>query len=260
MELLRDIDKETVEFEPNFDGYEVQPVVLPARFPNLLVNGSSGIAVGMATNIPPHNLGEVIDAVVAAIDDPEITIRDLMKKVKGPDFPTAGLIIGRDGIRDAYEHGRGSVKMRARVSIEESRQGRERLVPVASSARSAATLVSRSSTSVTGRPVSRRSRPARALASTASGPSPPSILRGSPTTSSVASCRDACSASRSGRLASGSAGIVVSGCAMIAPASLSASPTRCVPGSTARTRPISPTDRFRSGSDSGPSRERQTAA
>jgi len=128
MELLRDIDKETVEFEPNFDGYEVQPVVLPARFPNLLVNGSSGIAVGMATNIPPHNLGEVVDAVIAAIDDPEITIRDLMKKVKGPDFPTAGLIIGRDGIRDAYEHGRGSVKMRARVSIEESRQGRERLV------------------------------------------------------------------------------------------------------------------------------------
>ncbi|HYT30800.1 MAG TPA: DNA gyrase subunit A [Actinomycetota bacterium] len=128
MELLRDIDKETVEFEPNFDGYEVQPVVLPARFPNLLVNGSSGIAVGMATNIPPHNLVEVVDAVIAAIDDPEITIRDLMKKVKGPDFPTAGLIIGRDGIRDAYEHGRGSVKMRARVSIEESRQGRERLV------------------------------------------------------------------------------------------------------------------------------------
>src|ERR671931_42269 len=88
MELLRDIDKETVDFEPNFDGYEMQPLVLPARFPNLLVNGSSGIAVGMATNVPPHNLGEVIDAVVLAIEDPEVAIKDLMKKVKGPDFPT----------------------------------------------------------------------------------------------------------------------------------------------------------------------------
>jgi DNA gyrase subunit A len=128
MELLRDIEKETVDFIPNFDGYEQEPTVLPARFPNLLVNGSSGIAVGMATNIPPHNLGEVIDGVVATIDDPEITIRDLMKKIKGPDFPTSGLIIGREGIREAYETGRGSVKMRARVLIEESRQGRQRLV------------------------------------------------------------------------------------------------------------------------------------
>jgi DNA gyrase subunit A len=128
MELLRDIDKETVDFEPNFDGYEQQPVVLPARFPNLLVNGSAGIAVGMATNIPPHNLGEVIDAVVASIDNPKITVRELSKKVKGPDFPTAGLIIGREGIRDAYETGRGSIKMRARVVIEEGHHGRQRLV------------------------------------------------------------------------------------------------------------------------------------
>jgi DNA gyrase subunit A len=128
MELLRDIDKETVEFEPNFDGYEQQPVVLPARFPNLLVNGSQGIAVGMATNVPPHNLGEVIDGVVAAIENPEITIKELMRKIKAPDFPTAGLIIGREGIKDAYETGRGSIKMRGRVQIEEGHHGRARLV------------------------------------------------------------------------------------------------------------------------------------
>src|SRR2546425_8647458 len=131
MELLRDIEKETVDFVPNFDGYEQEPVVLPSRFPNLLVNGSQGIAVGMATNIPPHNLGEVIDAAVAAIEDPDVSIKELAKKVRGPDFPTAGLIIGRDGIRDAYETGRGSIKMRARVLIEEGRQGRERLVVTA---------------------------------------------------------------------------------------------------------------------------------
>jgi DNA gyrase subunit A len=128
MELLRDIDKETVAFEPNFDGYEQQPVVLPARFPNLLVNGSAGIAVGMATNIPPHNLGEVIDAVVAAIEKPDITLRELMRRIKGPDFPTAGLIVGREGIKEAYETGRGSLKMRARVQIEEGHHGRQRLV------------------------------------------------------------------------------------------------------------------------------------
>ena len=128
MEMLRDINKETVDFIPNFDGYEQEPVVLPARFPNLLVNGSQGIAVGMATNIPPHNLGEVIDGVVAVIEDPAISVKDLMKKVKGPDFPTAGLIMGRDGIGDAYETGRGSIRMRARVEIEESRQSRQRLV------------------------------------------------------------------------------------------------------------------------------------
>lgn len=128
MELVRDIDKETVDFIPNYDGYEQEPVVLPARFPNLLLNGSQGIAVGMATNIPPHNLGEVIDGVVAAIDNPDITIRELMKKIKAPDFPTAGLIIGREGIKEAYETGRGSIKMRARVQIEEGHHGRARLV------------------------------------------------------------------------------------------------------------------------------------
>src|SRR3989475_1350215 len=128
MELLRDIDKETVEFEPNFDGYEQQPVVLPARFPNLLANGSQGIAVGMATNVPPHNLGEVIDATVVLIEDPNVSIQQLMRKVQGPDFPTAGLIIGREGIRDAYETGRGSIRMRARVVVEEGHHSRQRLV------------------------------------------------------------------------------------------------------------------------------------
>jgi DNA gyrase subunit A len=128
MELLRDIEKETVDYIPNYDGYEQEPVVLPARFPNLLVNGSSGIAVGMATNIPPHNLGEVIDAVVLMIDNPDVMLRELMRKVKGPDFPTGAIIMGRDGIRQAYETGRGSVRMRSRVTIEENRQGRQQLV------------------------------------------------------------------------------------------------------------------------------------
>ncbi|TMK86024.1 MAG: DNA gyrase subunit A [Actinobacteria bacterium] len=128
MELLRDIDKETVDFQPNFDGYEQEPLVLPGRFPNLLVNGSQGIAVGMATNVPPHNLGEVIDAAVALIEDPDVSIKQLMRKIHGPDLPTAGLIIGRDGIKDAYETGRGSIKMRARVVVEEAAQGRMRLV------------------------------------------------------------------------------------------------------------------------------------
>src|SRR2546426_274791 len=128
MELLRDIDKETVGFIPNFDGYEQEPVVLPARFPNLLVNGSQGIAVGMATNVPPHNLGEVIDAAVALIDAPDIAIKQLMRKVHGPDFPTGGMLIGREGIKEAYETGRGSMRMRARVVVEEGRQGRQRLV------------------------------------------------------------------------------------------------------------------------------------
>jgi DNA gyrase subunit A len=128
MELLRDIDKETVDFIPNYDGYEEEPVVLPARFPNLLANGSSGIAVGLATNIPPHNLGELIDATVAAIDNPKITVRELTKFVKGPDFPTAGYIIGTEGIRDAYETGRGSIRMRAKIEIDENRQGRQQIV------------------------------------------------------------------------------------------------------------------------------------
>jgi DNA gyrase subunit A len=128
LELLRDIDSETVDFVPNYDGYEQQPVVLPSRFPNLLVNGSGGIAVGMATNIPPHNLGEVIDAVAHFIDNPEATVADLRKFVKGPDFPTGGIILGKDGIRDAYETGRGSIKVRAVCSIEEGSAGRSQIV------------------------------------------------------------------------------------------------------------------------------------
>jgi DNA gyrase subunit A len=128
MELLRDIDAETVDFVPNYDGYEQEPTVLPSRFPNLLVNGSGGIAVGMATNIPPHNLGEVIDAVVHFLENPEATSKDLMKFVKGPDFPTGGVILGRDGLRDAYETGRGSIKVRAVCSVEEGSAGRSRIV------------------------------------------------------------------------------------------------------------------------------------
>ncbi|WP_314590235.1 DNA gyrase subunit A [Paenibacillus terrigena] len=120
MEMLRDINKETVDFAPNYDGEEHEPVVLPARFPNLLVNGVSGIAVGMATNIPPHNLSEVIDGVQALIINPEITPMELMDYIKGPDFPTSGYILGREGIRQAYATGRGSVTMRARATIEEN--------------------------------------------------------------------------------------------------------------------------------------------
>jgi DNA gyrase subunit A len=120
MEMLRDINKETIDFIPNYDGEEKEPVVLPARFPNLLVNGVSGIAVGMATNIPPHNLGEVIDGVQALIENPDLTPMDLMQYVKGPDFPTSGFILGREGIRQAYMTGRGSVTMRARAEIEEN--------------------------------------------------------------------------------------------------------------------------------------------
>jgi DNA gyrase subunit A len=128
LELLRDIDAETVDFVPNYDGYEQQPVVLPSRFPNLLVNGSGGIAVGMATNIPPHNLAEVIDAVIHFIDNPEATVAELRKFVKGPDFPTGGIVLGKDGIRDAYETGRGSIKVRGVCSIEEGSAGRSRIV------------------------------------------------------------------------------------------------------------------------------------
>ncbi|GGH29776.1 DNA gyrase subunit A [Paenibacillus segetis] len=120
MEMLRDINKETVDFMPNYDGEEHEPVVLPARYPNLLVNGVSGIAVGMATNIPPHNLGEVIDGVQALIENPEITSLELMDYIQGPDFPTAGYVIGRSGIRQAYTTGRGSVTMRAKAIIEEN--------------------------------------------------------------------------------------------------------------------------------------------
>ena len=128
MQLLADIDEDTVDMIPNYDGNFEQPVVLPARFPNLLVNGSQGIAVGMATNIPPHNLGEVVDAVVHLLDNPDATPDDLMEFVKGPDFPTGASILGRAGIIDAYRTGRGSVKMRARVEIEESKSGRMEIV------------------------------------------------------------------------------------------------------------------------------------
>lgn len=120
MEMLRDINKETIDFAPNYDGEEKEPVVLPARYPNLLVNGVSGIAVGMATNIPPHNLGEVIDGVQAMIQNPEITSMELMDYIHGPDFPTSGYILGRSGIRQAYQTGRGSVTMRAKATIEEN--------------------------------------------------------------------------------------------------------------------------------------------
>lgn len=128
MQLLADIDEDTVDMVPNYDGTTEEPVVLPARFPNLLVNGSQGIAVGMATNIPPHNLGEVIDAVVHVIDNPDATPDDLMAFVKGPDFPTGASILGRAGIMDAYRTGRGSVKMRATVAIEEGKNGRMEIV------------------------------------------------------------------------------------------------------------------------------------
>jgi len=119
-EFMRDIEKETIPFQPNYDNTILEPVVLPARIPNLLLNGSSGIAVGMATNIPPHNLRELCAGLLAMLDDPDITVRDLMRYIPGPDFPTAGFICGCDGIRDAYETGRGTVKMRARVEVEES--------------------------------------------------------------------------------------------------------------------------------------------
>lgn len=127
MEMLTDIEKRTVDFIPNFDESMEEPTVLPSRFPNLLVNGSAGIAVGMATNIPPHNLGEVIDGAVLLIDNPEADDKTLLKKVKGPDFPTAGLILGRAGIRDAYLTGKGIIKMRARANIEPMDNGKSRI-------------------------------------------------------------------------------------------------------------------------------------
>src|ERR1700704_4681314 len=127
-EMLRDLDMDTVDFIPNYDGNKQEPVVLPSRFPNLLVNGSSGIAVGMATNIPPHNLREVTDAVVAYIDDPTISVEGLMAYIKGPDFPTGGPTLGRQGIRDAYETGRGRVRVQARAHMEPLSQGKEALI------------------------------------------------------------------------------------------------------------------------------------
>ncbi|KYC86255.1 DNA gyrase subunit A [Heyndrickxia sporothermodurans] len=128
MELLRDINKDTIDYQDNYDGSEKEPVVLPSRFPNLLVNGTSGIAVGMATNIPPHQLGEVIDGVLALSKDPDITIQELMEFIPGPDFPTAGLIVGRSGIRRAYETGKGSITLRARVEIEQKANGKETII------------------------------------------------------------------------------------------------------------------------------------
>ena len=126
--LLYDIDKETVDFQDNYDGREQEPIVLPARFPNLLVNGSGGIAVGMATNIPPHNLGEIVDGCVALIDNPAITLDEMLKIIPGPDFPTGGIILGRAGIRSAYETGRGSLIMRAKVEVEDIRNDRQAIV------------------------------------------------------------------------------------------------------------------------------------
>ncbi|MBV8664404.1 MAG: DNA gyrase subunit A, partial [Hyphomicrobiales bacterium] len=126
--LLEDLDKDTVDFRPNYDEKEEEPVVLPARFPNLLVNGAGGIAVGMATNIPPHNLGETIDGALALMEKPEITLEELMEHIPGPDFPTAGSILGRTGIRSAYATGRGSIIMRAKVQVEQLRKDREALI------------------------------------------------------------------------------------------------------------------------------------
>jgi DNA gyrase subunit A len=127
-EMLRDIDADTVDFVPNYDEKHKEPTVLPSRFPNLLVNGSSGIAVGMATNIPPHNMGEVIDGILAMIEDPDSNVEKLAKHIKGPDFPTGGIIVGREGIREAYRSGRGRVVMRARAHIEELRGGRTAII------------------------------------------------------------------------------------------------------------------------------------
>src|SRR3712207_3833736 len=126
--MLRDLDSDTVDFQPNYDGQNREPVVLPARFPNLLVNGASGIAVGMATNIPPHNLRETIAAVIAYIDDPSIGVEGLMKHLRGPDFPTGGVILGTAGIREAYETGRGRIRVRARAHTEPLSHGKEAII------------------------------------------------------------------------------------------------------------------------------------
>lgn len=128
VEMLRDINKETVDFIDNFDGSEKEPSVLPARFPHLLANGSQGIAVGMATNIPPHNLGEICDGTIAYIDNPEISVNELMQTIKGPDFPTAGVILGKSGIRDAYATGRGRIKVRSKVEIQQTKRGKQQII------------------------------------------------------------------------------------------------------------------------------------
>ena len=128
MEMLTNINKDTVAFDTNYDDRLLEPTVLPARFPNMLVNGSTGIAVGMATNIPPHNLREIVDGVCLLIDNPEAELFDLMEVIKGPDFPTAGIIMGQAGIRAAYATGRGKILLRARAEIEELQTGRFRIV------------------------------------------------------------------------------------------------------------------------------------
>ena len=128
LQMLRDIDKDTVDFVPNFDGEEKEPVVLPSRYPNLLVNGSNGIAVGMATNIPPHNLGDTIDATVHLIDHPDASVDDLIPLIKGPDFPTGARILGKSGIREAYRTGQGKIKVRACCEIQETSRGRSQIV------------------------------------------------------------------------------------------------------------------------------------
>jgi len=128
LELMTEINKDTVDFVPNYDGEEMEPAVLPSRLPNLLLNGSSGIAVGMATNIPPHNIGEVIDGVIMLIDNPEAEVSQIMQSIKGPDFPTAGIILGTEGIRSAYQTGRGSVKMRAKAYIEVDPKGKQSII------------------------------------------------------------------------------------------------------------------------------------
>lgn len=128
MELLKDIDKDTVDMQDNYDGEEKEPVVLPSRFPNLIVNGSNGIAVGMATNVAPHNLGETIDGIFAVMDQPDISVPDLMEYIKGPDFPTGGYILGRSGIRQAYETGKGTIVMRAKANIEPMANGKSRII------------------------------------------------------------------------------------------------------------------------------------
>src|SRR5207245_11410193 len=128
-EMMADIDRDTVDFGPNYDGQQQEPLVLPSRFPNLLINGSSGIAVGMATNIPPHKLGEVVDDSSAQIENPEVAVEELMRHIKGPDFPTAGYILGGEGIVQAYTTGRGIIAMRARANIEEGgKRAKDRIV------------------------------------------------------------------------------------------------------------------------------------
>jgi len=127
-ELLRDLEKDTVDFVPNFDGRLKEPKVLPTGFPNLLVNGATGIAVGMATNIPPHNFGELVDGLVALIDNPDYDSEKLMKYIQGPDFPTGGVIVGRDGIIEAYKTGRGKVVVRGKLRIEEGKGGKDKII------------------------------------------------------------------------------------------------------------------------------------